>query len=448
MGLRDLPSISTLIADERLAALPHELAVRVARLVVDEARATVLAGGQMPVDLAGRAAQRADLLRRGHLRPVINGTGIVIHTNLGRAPMAEEAAAAAAAVARGYANLEMVLSDGQRGGRISGVIEHALGLTGAEAAVAVNNNAAAVMLALTALAKGREVLVSRGELVEIGGSFRVPAIVSAGGADLVEVGTTNRTHIEDYEAAITDRTALILRVHRSNFKQVGFCTRPSRDALVELADKHGILVVEDLGSGMLGPALKLPGDVAGPAEEDDVARAVASGVHLVCFSGDKLLGGPQAGLAVGVASAVQALRNHPVYRAVRLDKMTLAALEKTLQMIREGRASEIPVRSMLARTPEQCSVMAQRIADGVQGARVEDDVGYSGGGALPGEALPTAVVVVSRGDPEELSAQLRSGQPAIVVRIARSAVIIDPRTLLPGDEDRVIEAVNRAFDGH
>ena len=447
MSLSSLPSISSLITDPRLAELPHDLAVRAARLVVDEARVVVLAGGTLPPDMPGRAADRAALLRRGALRQVVNATGIVIHTNLGRAPMAEEAVAAAADVARGYANLEMTLDDGKRGGRLSGVVEHAIALCGADAAVAVNNNAAAVMMALTALAQGREVLVSRGELVEIGGSFRVPDIVSAGGAKLVEVGTTNRTRADDYAQAITDETALILRVHPSNFKQVGFTERPDRDALVALGQERGIPVVEDLGSGLLGPGLSIAGQTGDPAAEDSVARAVAAGVDLVCFSCDKLLGGPQAGLVVGRAAAVDALRRHPVYRAVRLDKMTLAALETTLRMIREGRAEEIPVRAMLARSPAECAEVARRIAADVAGAEVEEDVGYSGGGALPGEALPTTVVVLRGGDPAARSAALRQGDPPIVVRVARDAVVVDPRTLLPGDEERVKKALNRLIDG-
>jgi len=447
MSLSDLPSISSLLVDSRLEALPHALAVRAARMVVDEARVAMLAGGALPEDMAGRAAHRAALLRKGALRRVINATGIVIHTNLGRAPMAEEAVRAAADVARGYANLEMTLDDGKRGGRLSGVMEHAIALSGAEAAVAVNNTAAAVMMVLTALAAGREVLVSRGELVEIGGSFRVPDIVSAGGAKLVEVGTTNRTRASDYEAAITDQTALILRVHPSNFKQVGFIERPDRAALVALGKARGIPVVEDLGSGLLGPGLKVAGHAADPAAEDAVARAVACGVDLVCFSCDKLLGGPQAGIIVGQAEAVAALRKHPIYRAVRLDKMTLAALETTLRMMREGRANEIPVRSMLAMTPEECGLVAKRIAADIPGAVVQEDIGYSGGGALPGEALPTSVVVIPGGNPEARSAALRQENPPIVVRVSRDAVVVDPRTLLPGDEEQVKKALNRMIDG-
>jgi L-seryl-tRNA(Ser) seleniumtransferase len=447
MPLRDLPSISSLLVDERLAGLPHALAVRVVRLVVGEARASVLAGKAMPSDLVAQAVLRAAQLRCGHLRPVINATGIVIHTNLGRSPMAAEAVKAAADVARGYANLEMVLADGKRGGRLSGVIEHAIALTGAEAAVAVNNNAAAVMLALTALANGREVLVSRGELVEIGGSFRVPDIVSAGGAKLVEVGTTNRTHIADYAAAITENTALILRVHQSNFKQIGFCTRPNREELVALGRERGVVVVEDLGSGLLGPRMDIVADKR-LFVDDDVSAAIAAGVDLVCFSGDKLLGGPQAGLALGKTGPVQALRDHPVYRAVRLDKMSLAALEATLRLIREGRTAEIPVRMMLGRSAEDCREVAERIAGEVSGARVEADVGYSGGGALPGEALDTTVVAIPSADPQAFSARLRNGDPPIVVRVARGCVIVDPRTLLPGDEKRVMEALKRTVNGH
>jgi L-seryl-tRNA(Ser) seleniumtransferase len=448
MSLSKLPSISKLIADPRLATLPHDLAVRAARLVVDEARGVVLAGGGLPTDLAGRAADRASLLRRGSLRRVINATGIVIHTNLGRSPMAPEAVEAAADVARGFANLEMTLNDGKRGGRLSGVAEHAQALSGAEAAIAVNNNAAAVMMALTALAKGREVIVSRGELVEIGGSFRVPDIISAGGAELVEVGTTNRTRVADFEAAITDRTALILRVHPSNFKQVGFTERADLSELVALGAARNIPVVEDLGSGLLGPGLTLAGHKGDPAADDQVARSVAAGVDLVCFSCDKLLGGPQAGLIVGKQAYVEKLRAHPIYRAMRLDKMTLAALETTLRMIREGRSDQIPVRVMLQRTPAECRVIAEQIAAAVPGAEVEEDVGYSGGGALPGEALPTTVVVLRGGDPGARSDVLRGLELPIVVRVARDSVVVDPRTLLPGDLEQVMKALNHLIDGH
>ncbi len=442
MSLSQLPSINKLLNDARLMALPHALAKRAAREVVDEARAVVRGGGELPADLAGQAEARARLLQVGTLRRVINATGIVIHTNLGRAPLAEEAVAAVAAVAGGYANLEMNLASGDRGGRLAGVIEHTLALTGAEACVAVNNNAAAVMLALTALAQGREVIVSRGELVEIGGSFRVPDIVSAGGAHLVEVGTTNRTRAADFERAITKNTAMLLRVHPANFKQVGFTERASRAELVALGAKHGIPVVEDLGSGLLGGPLTLAGSPAPGGLDEHVHRVVEDGVDLVTFSGDKLLGGPQAGIVVGKAALVTKLREHPVYRAMRLDKMSLAGLESTLRMVREGRETEIPVRAMLGRTPDECLEIGERIAQEVAGATLESDVGFSGGGALPGESIPTTVVAVRGGDVEAWAANLRAGTPPVVARVARGALIIDPRTLLPQDVDRLIGLVN------
>jgi L-seryl-tRNA(Ser) seleniumtransferase len=284
--------------------------------------------------------------------------------------------------------------------------------------------------------------VSRGELVEIGGSFRVPEIVEAGGANLVEVGTTNRTRTEDFANAITDRTALILRVHPANFKQIGFIERAPRDELVALGRERGVLVVEDLGSGLLGAPMLLAGQPM-PADSDEPVDAVVrSGIDLVCFSGDKLLGGPQAGIVVGRADLVEKLRRHPMYRAMRLDKMGLAALEATLRIIREGREDDIPVRSMLARTVEDCRVIGEQIAAAIPGASLEEDVGFSGGGALPGTGLPTTVVAIRGGDVEAWSAELRRGDPPVVARVARDALIVDPRTLLPGDVERLIDCVN------
>ena len=442
MSLSQLPSINRLLSDARLADLPHALAKRAAREVVDEARAAVRGGADVPADLAERAHARAQLLQVGRLRRVINATGIVIHTNLGRAPMAPEAVDAVSAVAGGYANLEMELESGKRGGRLAGIKAHATALTGAEDAIVVNNCAAAVMLCLTALAQGKDVLVSRGELVEIGGSFRVPEIISAGGARLVEVGTTNRTRVADFERAIGPDTAMILRVHPANFKQVGFTERAPRDGLVALGRAKGVPVVEDLGSGMLGGVLSLAGAPMPGGLDEHVDRAIADGMDLVTFSGDKLLGGPQSGLIVGRTEFVAKLERHPVYRAVRLDKMSLAALETTLRLIREGRDYDIPVRRMLGQTQEECRSLAVQIAAAVPGASVESDVGFSGGGALPGEGIPTEVVAIRGGDVEAWAAALRHGDPPIVARVARDALVVDPRTLLPGDMERLIERLN------
>ncbi|MCK6506330.1 L-seryl-tRNA(Sec) selenium transferase [Myxococcota bacterium] len=439
MDLRSLPAIHELLADPRLLALPRPLALRCARAAVDQARQELRAGGSAPPDLAQVALALAQAARAPHLRPVVNATGIPIHTNLGRAPLAPEAAEAVAQVARGYCNVELDLESGRRGGRLAGVAGPLRALCGAEDAVAVNNNAAAVLLVLTALARGRAVVVSRGELVEIGGSFRVPEVISAGGARLVEVGATNRTRVADYAGAIDEQTALLLRVHPSNFRMEGFTERPDRVGLVALARQRAVPLVEDLGSGLLGA---LPGGVQG--EEEPVDAVLGAGVDLVCFSGDKLLGGPQAGIIAGRADLVAACRQHPLYRALRLDKLVLAALEATLRLYLEGRADEVPVRAMLARGPAECQAVARRLAAALPGARVEDDVGYSGGGALPARGLPTRVLALPVPDPDALARRLRLGAPAVVARVARDALIIDPRTLLFGDEARLLQALAAA----
>ncbi len=442
MHFRDLPSVARLLQDPALEGLSHDLAVRVAREVIDEARAAIRRG-EAVAPLGPAAAARAAALVSPRLVRVINATGVVLHTNLGRAPMAPQAAAAAAAVAGGYSNLELQLSTGRRGGRLDGVAGPLCELTGAEAAVAVNNNAAGVLLALSALARGREVIVSRGELVEIGGSFRVPDVISDGGARLVEVGATNRTRISDYADAITDNTAVLLRVHASNFRMVGFTERPARAELVALAAERGVLVVDDLGSGLLHSAPAMERPVAELEAEELVSGAIADGVDAVCFSGDKLLGGPQAGMIVGRAEVIAAMRRHPLYRALRLDKLVLAALEATLLLYREGRADEaVPARRMLAMTAEACRLEATAIAGRIPGARVEADTSYSGGGALPAQGLPTLVVAVPMARPDACCAALRLGSPAIVARVARDALIIDPRTLLPGDSEAIIAAIH------
>lgn len=438
-ALSRLPAVHALVGDPRLADTPHALAVQAARAVLAEARAGVLAGGPVPGDLSDRVVARVAALRRPRLRGVINASGVVLHTNLGRAPLAGAAVQAVQDVARGYANVELDLETGRRGGRLQGVAGPLRALTGAGDAIAVNNGAAAVLLVLTALARGRGVVVSRGELVEIGGSFRVPDVVSAGGARLVEVGTTNRTRAADFAGAIDDDVAVLLRVHPSNFRQVGFTERPDRAALVALAHETGRPLVEDLGSGLLGSA-----PVAGVGLEPEAAdAAIAAGVDLVVFSGDKLLGGPQAGLIVGRADLVQRCRQHPLYRALRLDKLGLAALEATLQLYVEGRADEIPARALLARTPDALRRVAERIRRAVPGARVRPGESVSGGGALPGQGLETHVVELPLSGADAAARSLRLGDPGVVVRVARGALVIDPRTLLPGQEAPLIDALRR-----
>jgi L-seryl-tRNA(Ser) seleniumtransferase len=437
--LRQLPKVDRLLASPALGALPRAVALYVARAELEAARQAVLAGelAELP-DIAASAAARGRELLAGKLVEVINATGVVLHTNLGRAPWSAEAVAAAAQVARGYSNLELDLAAGVRGGRTRGPERLLCYLTGAEAAVVVNNNAAAVLLALTALAHGKEVVVSRGELVEIGGSFRVPDVIASGGARLVDVGTTNRTRVADYERALTPDTSVILKVHRSNFRLVGFTEEPERSELVALARARGVAAVEDLGSGYLLP---IPGVV-----EPDVRSVVATGMDLVCFSGDKLLGGPQAGLIVGRASVVARLRKHPMYRALRLDKTILAALEATLAQHAAGNPP--PAVRRLSTPPavledRAAALVAALGAVGVAASvrAVEDAVG---GGALPGEALAGFAARVEAPHLEALAAALRTGTPAVVARVADGALWLHVRTLTDADLPRLAGAVAEA----
>lgn len=366
---------------------------------------------------------------------MINATGVVLHTNLGRAPLAAEACDAVSQVASGYSNAELLLETGLRGGRLDGVRGPLCELLGCEDAIAVNNNAAAVVLILSALAQGGQVIVSRGELVEIGGSFRVPDIMSASGATLVEVGTTNRTRAADYHRAVTPDTALLMRVHPSNFRVVGFTERPSTADLAEVAAACSVPLVEDLGSGAMVPGL---------GDEPVVSDVLRDGAELVSFSGDKLLGGPQAGIIAGRRELVQACRRHPLYRALRLDKLVLAALEATLKLYVAGRADRIPAVRMLQSGRPECQALAAALADCGLEVRVEDDVGFSGGGALPGQALESRVVALRGPAPQDLSRALRLGEHPVVARVARDAVLLDPRTVLPDEMDDLVRAVRAA----
>lgn len=436
-----LPSVTRLLADPRLASVPHQQAVEAARAALDAARARLQAGDQDPGDVAHDAARRAEQMQAMRLRRVVNATGVVLHTNLGRAPLAPKAVTAVAEVARGYSNLELLLETGTRGGRLDAIRSHLRALTGAQDAVVVNNCAAAVLLTLTCLARDREVVVSRGELVEIGGSFRVPDVITSGGARLVEVGTTNRTRARDFAQAITPDTAVLMRVHPSNFRVLGFTERPDRRALVAVAREHGVVLVEDLGSGLVGEA---PVQGVG-LEHEAVTATLAAGVDLVCFSGDKLLGGPQAGIIAGRGDLVQKLRKHPLYRALRCDKLVLAGLEATLSLWRTGRASQIPVPRMLSAPPQALEQAARALARRLRGARVERDETFSGGGALPAVPLPAWVVAIDCAEPNAVAAKLRACTPPVVARVARDTLLLDPRTLLPGDADAVVTAVHEVL---
>ncbi|MDP1570668.1 MAG: L-seryl-tRNA(Sec) selenium transferase [Vicinamibacterales bacterium] len=376
---------------------------------------------------------------RGSLVPVINATGVIVHTNLGRAPLAPAALAHLVAVAQGYSNLEYDLERGARGSRTVHAERLLTLATGAEAAVVVNNNAAATMLMLAGLASGREVLISRGELVEIGGGFRVPDVMAQSGATLREVGTTNRTRVSDYTVAAGPKTALILRVHPSNFRVEGFTERPSLPALVEAGRAVGVPVAEDLGSGNLQD---------GWAFEPPVRASLEAGVDLVCFSGDKILGGPQAGILAGRRALVDRLRAHPLMRALRVDKLTLAALEATLLEHLAGRAADtVPVARMIAMPVAAIEARARALAATLAAAgwSVEVLEGGSavGGGSAPGLELPTRLVAVSRAglSADALEGRLRGGRPPIIARIVDDRVVLDLRTVAPGEDDTIVNAL-------
>jgi len=430
--LRALPSVDALAA--RLDA-PHASAVAAARAVIAERRAELLEGADGDADLAARAEARLERLGRPSLRRVLNATGVVLHTGLGRAPLPPAAREAVARVAEGYSNLELDLDGGGRGSRHDHVAALICELTGAEAAMAVNNGAGAVLLAAAALAGpkrggggGRdrsELIVSRGQLVEIGGGFRIPEVVAQAGAELVEVGTTNRTRIADYEWALGDATGAILRAHPSNFRQLGFVEEVEIEPLCAL----GVPVIDDVGSGALAPL----------GDEPTVARSVAAGAALVCFSGDKLLGGPQAGLLAGTAAALGLARAHPLARALRVDKLSLAALEATLRLHRDAPRDKIPALQMLAADEATLAARAGRMADGI-GAVVRA-IGRVGGGALPLTELPGPVVAVDARDPDALAARLRAGDPAVVARIEGGRLLLDPRTLTDAEAELVRQLV-------
>jgi L-seryl-tRNA(Ser) seleniumtransferase len=455
-----IPSIEQLRARPAVRALETRFG---AAATVDALRA---AADEMRQELAARVSNRAstdevvagletaaaawlDRAFQPSLVPVINATGVVIHTNLGRAPLASAAAERVAAVAQGYSTLEYDVERGGRGRRDTHAEALLCRLTGAEAAVVVNNNAAATLIVLAALAAGREVIVSRGELVEIGGGFRVPDVLAQSGATLREVGTTNRTRASDYGAAIGDRTALILRVHPSNFTIEGFTARPSLAELVSLGRTFDIPVVEDLGSGNLVPIKSMAGrDQMGISclSDPTVQATVAAGVDVCCFSGDKLLGGPQAGIIVGRAALVDRVRRHPLMRALRVDKMTYAALEPTLAEYLAGRSAEtIPVQRMLTMTADEIGARAKSVAaaigaSGSLRASVISGMSTIGGGSAPGVELPTSLVALASSDrsPDALAAALRRLTPPIIARIERDIVVLDLRTVPAEFEARLI----------
>ena len=452
--LRSLPKVDELLKREDAAALDaahgRTLTLEALREALDATRAAIRAGELAEVSadaIASDAAARLARKARRSLRRVINATGIVVHTNLGRSPLAESAIEAVAEVARGYSTLEYDVPSGERGSRHVHVEELICRLTGAEAAMAVNNNASAVLMGLAALSRRKEAIVSRGQLVEIGGSFRIPDIMRESGAKMVEVGTTNKTHLRDYENAITPRTGLLLKVHTSNYRVVGFTEEVSTEDMVALGEKHGIPVFEDQGSGVLIDLARfgLPG-------EPTIGAAIAAGVDLVSASGDKLLGGPQAGILAGKREVIAKLKKHPLARCVRLDKMTLAALEVTLRLyLDEDRLlAEVPTLRMLTMRADEIEARAGALASAISEAcgesydvATQPDVSRAGGGALPMKDIPTTVVAL---EPHGMSAaaleeRLRLGEPAVIVRIKDGRVLLDPRTLRADEEPEVVSAL-------
>ena len=446
-ALRALPSVDALVNDPAVVdargALWHELVTRVVRHAIDETRATILAGNHDAAHgLTQRVVNELAILDGRRSNIVINGTGVIIQTNLGRAPVSADTAQAMNDAATSYLALETDLETGERGGRGATIESMMRTLTGAERTLVVNNNAAAVLLTLAATSAGRGVIVSRGEAVEIGGGFRIPDVLRQSGALLVEVGTTNRTYVRDYESAIDDDTAALLRVHASNFAITGFVARPDLSDLTALARQHGILSIEDVGSGCL-----LNTSHYGLDHEPTLTESVASGVDVICASGDKLLGGPQAGLIIGRSEVVERIRRHPLARAVRADKTCLAGIEATLRHYLRGEAEEkVPVWWSMSRLTDWLNERTSGWAASL-GSRASVAVTSAvvGGGSLPGKTLPSFAVVIRDDSPDHLAKRLRLGTTPVVSRIIDGQVAIDARTVLPGQDDALLDAIRRAI---
>jgi L-seryl-tRNA(Ser) seleniumtransferase len=454
-ALRGLPSVDRLLQEPAIQALDaehgHTATVDAIRTVLDDTRRAIMAGAKA-LDQEALVEAIASFFRLRHLaqfQPVINATGVIIHTNLGRAPLSTTALEAIRAAAGGYGNLEYDLAAGERGGRGAFAEQLLTSLTGTEAALVVNNNAAAVLLVLTALLAGRGVVISRGQMVEIGGGFRVPDVMRQSGARMIEVGTTNRTHLRDYRQAIQahDNVGALLRAHRSNFRIMGFVTEPEMAELTALAHEQGLIVIDDLGSGAL-----LDTAAYGLDHEPMVQESLAAGVDIVCFSGDKLLGGPQAGIILGRSDLVERVRRHPLARAIRIDKLAYAGLQATLtHYAKDEAAAEVPVWQMISRPADDIKRQAQRLRRRWQagGLRAQVLAGESpvGGGSVPGGTLPTWLVAVDLPSPDRFAARLRQCDPPVITRIEDNRLVFDPRTLLPGQERVLLAAVQTVQAG-
>ncbi len=441
--LRNLPSVETLLQSsaDLMRVYGRPLTLDALRATLDDIRARFASPAALradpgpalpsPADILAQAESRLAAWTQPTLIPVINTSGVILHTNLGRAPLSKATLAAMQAVSQGYSNLEYDLHTGKRGSRLIHAEALLQRLIGVEAAVVVNNNASAVMLALAALAKGKRAVIARSQLVEIGGGFRVPDVMRQSGAKLVEVGTTNRVHLRDYEEALLQPTGVVMHAHRSNFKIIGFTEEPPLQEIVTVAHQAGVTVVDDLGSGTLLDTAQY-----GLAHEPTVQESLAAGVDVVCFSGDKLLGGPQAGIIVGKAEMLAKIKRHPLARAVRADKVALAGVTATLlHYLKDEAEREIPIWQMISMKREQVRARAEAWRERLGCGEVIESESTVGGGSLPGESLPTWALALSVKSPNKFMARLRASQPPVIARTENERVLLDPRTVLPEQEE-------------
>ena len=440
-NLSDLPSVEQLLQTTRVIGLSNTygrpLVLDALRLSLDEARNAIKSGKDSLSNrevLVDRAEHLLTMWTRPTLQPVINATGVILHTNLGRAPISQASMDAVRADAQGYSTLEFDLSSGKRGSRTVHIEEILKKLTGAESALVVNNNASAVLLILSALAKGRRAVISRTQLVEIGGSFRVPDVMKQSGVKLVEVGATNKVHLRDYREALLEGAAILLRAHRSNFKIIGFTEEPELAKIVDLAHEFSVPFVDDLGSGALLDTAKY-----GLGHEPTVQESLAAGVDLVCFSGDKLLGGPQAGIIVGRADLLEKIKKHPLTRAVRADKLCLAALSITLlHYLKDEAIREIPIWRMISMTQGQIKTRVETWMSALGSGQVITSESTVGGGSLPEESIPTFVLALSVKNPEKFLKGLRTKKPPVIARMVDNKILFDPRTVLEDQDKQLI----------
>jgi L-seryl-tRNA(Ser) seleniumtransferase len=446
-SLRNLPSVEQLLqlSGDLIAIYGRPLTLDALRTTLDDVRERFKTKPELALPpneaILSQAESRLSAWTQPTLVPVINASGVILHTNLGRAPLSKATIAAMQTVSSGYSNLEYDLDKGKRGSRLIHAESVLQKLTGAEAAVVVNNNASAVLLTLAALAKGKRAIISRSQLVEIGGGFRVPDVMKQSGAKLVEVGTTNRVHLRDYEEALSEPTGLVMRAHRSNFKIIGFTEEPDLKDIVDVAHKAGVVVVDDLGSGSFLDTAKY-----GLAHEPTVQESLNAGVDVVCFSGDKLLGGPQAGIIIGKADLIARIRKHPLARAVRADKVALAGITATLlHYLKDEAEREIPIWRMISMDREQVRARAEAWRDELGQGEVIESESTVGGGSLPGESMGTWVLALDVKSPDKFMARLRSSNPPVIARTENDCVLLDPRTVLPEQETDLLRVVGEGF---